>query len=107
MQDVEEFKNAIISLLEDNKAENINVINLEGKTSIAKYMIFASGRSAKNVGAVAENLKTSLKNDFNVVSNIEGMRQSQWVLLDAGDILIHIFHPETREYYKLEEHWNK
>ena len=70
-------------------------------------MIFASGRSTKNVGAIAEYVSLEVKHHTDLKVNIEGLNKSEWVLLDTGDIIVHIFYPETRAHFKLEEMWNK
>ncbi len=104
--EAEKLKDIIIALLEDKKAEDISVIDLHNKTSLTRYMVFASGRSSKNVGAVADYVADELKKLGLPRINIEGLGKSEWVLLDAGDVLVHLFHPEAREYYKLEELWS-
>lgn len=104
---IEELKNFIIQALEDKKAENISVIDLENKTPIAKYMIFATGRSTKNVSAIAEHISLEIKQNSNISTTIEGLETSAWVVLDTGDIIVHIFHPEARDHYRLEDMWSK
>ena len=103
----EELKDFIITALEEKKAENISVIDLHNTTTLAHYMIFASGRSSKNVGAIADYVADELKKAGIAKTNIEGLGKSEWVLLDAGDVVVHLFHPEAREYYRLEELWQK
>ena len=88
-------------------AENISCIRIENKTPIAEYMIFASGRSVKNIQAIAEFTAIELKKELKWKVDVEGLKGSDWVLLDAGDVIVHLFHPETRERLKLEELWNK
>ncbi|MCZ6910582.1 MAG: ribosome silencing factor [Rickettsia endosymbiont of Ixodes persulcatus] len=88
-------------------AEDIEVIDLTGKHKLADYIIFASGRSTENVGAIAGYVALELKNNAGINSNIEGLGKSEWVLIDAGTILINIFYPEAREYFKLEEIWKR
>jgi len=99
------MKSLIEQILEDHKAEDVVVIGLKGKSSIADYMIIASGRSTRQVIALAENLVTALKADGVVGIRPEGIRQGDWVLIDAGDIIIHLFRPEVREFYNLEKMW--
>jgi ribosome-associated protein len=106
-EDTESLKELIVKSLEAKKAENITVIDVKQKTSLAEYIIFASGRSTKNVGAIAEYLALEIKHQTNINTNIEGLGKSEWVLIDAGSILVNIFYPETREYFKLEEKWRK
>lgn len=101
----DELKNFIVNALEEKKAENITVIDLTSKTSLAKYMIFATGRSTKNISAIADFVSLEIKHNSNLKTTIEGMGASEWVLLDAGDVIVHLFHPEAREHFKLEELW--
>ena len=90
--------------MDNGKAEDIVSIDLSNKTSIADYMVIASGRSSRQVGALAENLKERLhKEGFEV--RIEGRQAGDWVLVDAGDIIVHLFRPEVREFYDLEKLW--
>ncbi len=91
--------------LDDDKAEDIAVIDLEGKSSIADFMVIASGRSQRHVGAIAEHLITMLKRDSKYLATTEGRRQCDWVLVDAGDVIVHIFRPEVRAFYNLEKMW--
>jgi len=95
----------IITSLEDNKAEEIITIDLKGKTSIADSMIIASGRSTRQVAAIADHLAVNIKNAGYGHSKIEGLEKSDWVLIDAGDAIIHIFRPEVRSFYNLEKMW--
>ena len=119
MQDTTELKNAsdpiqsfssaellqfVITSLEDDKAEDIINIDLKGKTSIADSMIIASGRSTRQVAAIADHLYRKLKHGRNGCK-LEGMDKADWVLLDAGSIIIHIFRPEVRTFYNLEKMW--
>ncbi len=91
--------------LDDGKAEGIVVIPLIGKTSIADYMIIASGRSNRQVAALTMNLADKLKEGGAKGITIEGMPRADWVLLDAKDIIVHIFRPEVRSFYNLEKMW--
>lgn len=91
--------------LDDNKANDIVTIDLKGKTSIANYMIIASGTSNRHVASLADKLKTELKNNSYAYSS-EGEEKANWVLIDAFDVIIHIFCPEVREFYNLEKMWN-
>lgn len=95
-----------VSSLEDDKAEDITVINLAGKTSISDYMIIASGRSHRHVAAIAEHLVERLKKRGLAPLSVEGLSQSDWVLIDAGDVIAHIFRPEVRSFYNLEKMWS-
>ena len=105
LKDSTELKEFIIKTLEDNKAEDIICFDIGQKTSMAKYMIFASGRSTRNVSAIATNLTTDLRKQLRMKTNIEGAQGGEWVLVDAGDVIVNIFHPEARERFKLEERW--
>lgn len=90
--------------LDDNKAEDVEVIDLRGKTSIASYMVVASGTSQRHVASLAEHLQMDLKKQGHL-SSIEGEEKADWVLIDAFDVIIHIFKPEVREFYNLEKMW--
>lgn len=91
--------------LDDDKAEDITVIDLHGKSTIADFMVIASGRSQRHVGAMAEHLRDKLKAAGARLPTTEGMPQCDWVLIDAGDVIIHIFRPEVRDFYNLEKMW--
>lgn len=91
--------------LDDGKAEEIAVIDLTGKSSMADYMIVASGRSSRQVGALAEQLVEKLKSTGYRTPGVEGRGQGDWVLVDAGDIVVHLFRPEIRSLYNLEKMW--
>ncbi len=91
--------------LEKDKAEDIVRISLAGKSSIADYMIVASGRSVRQVGAIAEHLIEALKASGIKPVPVEGLGQLDWVLIDAGDVIIHLFRPEVRAFYNLEKMW--
>ena len=80
-------------------------IDLRGKSSIGDYMVVCSGRSTRQVSAIAEKLADRLKSDFGRLSKIEGKDTGDWVLVDTGDIIVHIFRPEVREFYQLEKMW--
>ena len=95
----------VISSLEEFKAQDIIKIDLEGKTSMADFMLIASGTSSRQIRAIAENTVTAIKKSSNVNVNIEGLNQGDWVLIDGGDIIIHLFRPEIREFYNLEKMW--
>jgi ribosome-associated protein len=95
----------VMTSLDDDKAEDIVSIDLAGKTPIADYMVVASGRSARHVGAVADHLVRRLKEEGYGHAQVEGMTQGDWVLIDAGDVVIHVFRPEVRQFYRLEKMW--
>jgi ribosome-associated protein len=92
--------------LDDAKAENVVAIDIKGKSSIGDYMLIASGRSDRHVGAIAEQLQRKLKEEGYGRARIEGQRQCDWVLIDIGDIIVHVFRPEVREFYNLEKMWS-
>lgn len=95
----------IMKSLDEDKAEDIVSIDLAGKTPIADYMVVASGRSQRHVSAVADHLVRRLKESGFGAAHVEGMRQGDWVLIDGGDVVIHVFRPEVREFYRLEKMW--
>lgn len=96
----------VLESLDEDKAEDVVSIDLAGKTPIADHMVVASGRSQRHVGAVADHLVRRLKEAGFGTSQVEGMKQGDWVLIDGGDVLIHVFRPEVREFYKLEKMWS-
>jgi|TARA_R110002096_G_scaffold257381_1_gene450969 ribosome-associated protein len=100
-----ELQQLVIDSLEDDKAEDIVNIDLKGKTSIADSMVIASGRSTRQVAAIADHLYRKLKHATADGCKLEGMEKADWVLLDAGSIIIHIFRPEVRSFYNLEKMW--
>lgn len=95
----------VLASLTEDKAEEIVQISLAGKSAIADHMVVASGRSSRQVSALAEKLRDKLKSDLGVASKIEGKDIGDWVLIDAGDVIVHIFRPEVREFYQLEKMW--
>ncbi len=96
----------IMGVLEDAKAEDATAIDLAGKTSLADHMVIASGRSDRHVGAIAEQIMSRLKDEGYGTAKVEGMPLCEWVLIDAGDIIVHIFKPEVRSFYNLEKMWS-
>lgn len=95
----------IKTILDDKKAEDVIVLNLIGKTSICDYMILATGQSGRQVGSMAETLQIELKK-HGIQATIEGMPQCEWVLVDAFDVIVHLFRPEVRKFYNLEKMWS-
>ena len=95
----------IIASLEDDKAEEIVAIPLKGKSSMADHMVVCSGRSSRQVGAIAEKLTDRLKQDHGMIVRSEGKELGDWVLIDAGDVIVHVFRPEVREFYQIEKMW--
>lgn len=95
----------ILDRLDQDKAEEIVSIDLRGKSSMADHMVIASGRSTRQVTSIAEKLVDGIKQDLGRASKIEGKDAGDWVLIDAGDVIIHVFRPEVREFYQLEKMW--
>jgi ribosome-associated protein len=91
--------------LEDSKGEEIASINITGKSSMADYMVVASGRSARHVAAIADRLVDDLKQAGSGKIRVEGLPAADWVLIDAGDVIVHVFRPEVRAFYNLEKMW--
>jgi ribosome-associated protein len=98
--------NSIKKILEDGKADEINLIDMKDKSDICDYMLIASGTSNRHVISLAEKIIQYLKHEENLPYSSEGMDDGKWVLVDTPNIITHIFHPETRSFYKLEELWN-
>jgi len=96
----------VLDTLDDAKAEDVVCIDLEGKTSIGDQMVVASGRSQRHVAAVADQLIRKLKAEGFGRARVEGLPHGDWVLIDAGDVIVHIFRPEVREFYNLEKMWS-
>ena len=94
-----------LTVLDDMKAEDVTVIDLVGKTSLADAMIIASGRVNRHVASIADALVEKLKEAGYPTPKVEGMPASDWVLIDTGDVILHIFRPEVREFYNLEKMW--
>lgn len=95
----------IVKWLDDAKAEDIVTIPLEGKSSLGDYMVVATGRTDRHVGAIADQLQVKLKERGDTRARIEGQPTCDWVLIDTGDIIVHVFRPEVREFYNLEKMW--
>ncbi len=103
--DSEALLDRILKSLSDDKAEDVVQIDLRGKTSIGDYMVIASGRSSRQVASMSEKLVERLKHDFGRVARVEGKDAGDWVLIDTGDVIVHIFRPEVRDFYQLEKMW--
>ena len=103
--DADQILKLITTSLDDDKAENILTIPLRGKSAIADYMVVASGASSRQVAAMAEHIEFKLKQNKVAVLGLEGLRQADWVLIDANDVVVHLFRPEVREFYGLERMW--
>lgn len=95
----------ILTTLDEDKAEDIVQIDLRGKTEIGDYMVICSGRSTRQVTAIAEKLAQKVKDDYGRTSKMEGKETGDWVLIDTGDVIVHVFRPEVREFYALEKMW--
>lgn len=95
----------ILASLDDDKAEEVVSIDLRGRSSVADHMVIASGRSSRQVGAIAEKLVERLKTEMGRTCKVEGKDQGDWVLIDAGDVVVHVFRPEVRDFYQLEKMW--
>jgi ribosome-associated protein len=101
----DELLTRVIASLEDDKAEDIVRIDLRGKSAIADWMVVASGRSSRQVASISEKLVERLKQGHGVTCKIEGKDAGDWVLIDAGDVIVHVFRPEVRDFYQLEKMW--
>jgi ribosome-associated protein len=101
----EELLAHILKQLDDDKAEDIVQIDLRGKTAIGDFMVICSGRSSRQVASIAEKLVDELKQTYGRLSRIEGKETGDWVLIDTGDVIVHVFRPEVREFYQLEKMW--
>ncbi|MGZ2259352.1 ribosome silencing factor [Roseobacter sp. A03A-229] len=95
----------ILSSLSDDKAEDIVQIDLRGKTEIGDYMVICSGRSTRQVASISEKLAQTVKDEFGRTAKVEGKETGDWVLIDTGDVIVHVFRPEVREFYQLEKMW--
>jgi ribosome-associated protein len=103
--DADKTLNLILSRLDDMKAEDTVTIDLRGKSSFSDYMVVTTGRANRHVGAIAENVAKGLKESGIKSPHIEGLPNCDWVLIDSGDVIVHIFRPEVREFYNLERLW--
>ena len=95
----------VLSSLDEDKAEDVVVIDLRGKSEMADHMVVCSGRSSRQVASISEKLVERLKADLSVASRVEGKDTGDWVLIDTGDVVVHVFRPEVREFYQLEKMW--
>ena len=107
IEEINQLKNEIENILSDNKALEIKSIDLKEKTSIADFMIIASGNSSRHIQALSEIILDYLKKKGINNSRIEGKDSNEWKLIDGKDIIIHIFHPEKRKFYNLENMWSE
>lgn len=104
--DVDESVRFILESLDDMKAEDIVEIDLRGKSAMADVMIVATGRVARHVGAIADKLVRDLRDGGHGHARVEGMPVADWVLIDTGDVVVHVFRPEVRAFYNLEKMWS-
>tara|TARA_B100000945_G_C20065373_1_gene450009 strand:- start:90 stop:440 length:351 start_codon:yes stop_codon:yes gene_type:complete len=107
MEKNQNLKNLIITTLDNNKALDIISIDLDGKTSIADYMIIASGTSSRHIQALSEQVLNQFKKNGIINCKIEGKDSSDWKLIDGIDLIVHIFNPEKRKFYELEKIWSE
>lgn len=105
--DVDHTLKIILARLDDMKAEDTITIDLRGKSTVSDYMVVTSGRSNRHVGAVAEDVARKLKESGVGGVHIEGLPNCDWVLIDSGDVVVHVFRPEVREFYNLERLWTQ
>ncbi len=107
MDKISDLKKVVINTLDINKAEDIVTINLKDKSSMADYMIIASGTSSRHIQSLSEQVLEKLKDNGVRDSKIEGKESNEWKLVDGIDLIIHIFHPEKRKFYELEKIWSE
>lgn len=103
---VEQLHALILKCLDEGQAEEIVSIPLAGKSAIADHMVVASGRSARQVAALAQRIEQDVKQKLRRNVRIEGLAAADWVLIDTGDVIVHLFRPEVRQFYGLEKMWN-
>ena len=107
MENISDLKEIVISTLDINKAQDIVTIDLKDKSSMADYMIIASGTSSRHIQSLSEQVLEKLKKNGLQNSKIEGKDSSEWKLVDGIDLIVHIFHPEKRKFYELEKIWSE
>ena len=107
MDKISDLKNIVVSTLDLNKAEDIITIDLKDKSSMADYMIIASGTSSRHLQSLSEQVLEKLKDNGVKNSKIEGKESNEWKLVDGIDLIVHIFHPEKRKFYELEKIWSE
>ncbi len=107
MDNISDLKKVVIKTLDINKAQEIVSIDLKDKSSMADYMIIASGTSSRHIQALSEQVLEKLKDNGIKNSKIEGKESNEWKLVDGIDIIVHIFHPEKRKFYELEKMWSE
>ena len=107
MDEISNLKEIVINTLDLNKAQDIVTIDLKDKSSMADYMIIASGTSSRHIQSLSEQVLEKLKNNGIKASKIEGKESGEWKLVDGIDLIVHIFHPEKRKFYELEKIWSE
>ena len=107
MDNISELKQIVVKILDTNKAQDIVSIDLKDKSSMADYMIIASGTSSRHIQSLSEQVLEKLKKNGVPDSKIEGKESSEWKLVDGIDLIVHIFHPEKRKFYELEKIWSE
>jgi ribosome-associated protein len=95
----------VLKSVDDDKAEDVVQIDLRGRSDVADYMVICSGRSSRQVASISEKLADRLKQEMRISVRMEGKETGDWVLIDAGDVIVHVFRPEVREFYQLEKMW--
>ncbi len=103
---VDDLHELVLAQLDDDQAIEVVSIPLEGKSSVADFMVIASGRSTRQVAAMAQKLAEKVKQDGYGPARVEGLPAADWVLIDAGDVVVHLFRPEVRSFYNLERMWS-
>lgn len=101
----DELLATILKTLDEDKAEDVVQIDLRGKTAVCDQMVIASGRSSRQVVSIAEKLAEDLKHTLGILPKTEGQDTGDWVLVDTGDVIVHVFRPEVRDFYQLEKMW--
>ena len=101
----EELLDQVNASLEDDKAEDITIIDMRGKSVMADYMVVCSGRSGRQVVAISDKLAERLKQSLRISAKVNGKDAGDWVLIDAGDVIVHVFRPEVRDFYQIEKMW--
>ena len=107
MDKISDLKQIVINTLDINKAQDIISIDLRDKSSMADYMIIASGTSSRHIQSLSEQVLDELKNNVIINSKIEGKDSNEWKLVDGIDLIVHIFHPDKRKFYELEKMWSE
>jgi ribosome-associated protein len=95
----------VLKSVDDDKAEGIVQIDLRGRSDVTDYMVICSGRSSRQVASISEKLADRLKQEMRISVRMEGKDTGDWVLIDAGDVIVHVFRPEVRDFYQLEKMW--